>query len=247
MADQKKKEKKRKRSNIQPTTCSEISVVEVWLAVCASDSAVALWATVTVCGLYDKRCRCTSWFLDSCCNFSPLCMWENKNKRHYCHTEVQCICSHERALWMHHLIKLDGQYGRTDWSHDTDGPADLALPSVQVLRHKTLVASTPELLLSTFTAVVSSVHSLPRQQKQGTMGPEVWVLAGSDAVRASGESRHRAPSAHCPSHTTSHLISSDTMPIPQWVVLSAIFIDLAVERWSACGSFVRQHATRPIL
>lgn len=80
----------------------------------------------------------------------------------------------------------------------------------------------------------------------GPMGPEVWVVAGSEAVRASGESRCRAPSACCPSHTTSHLISSDTTPIPQWVVLSALFIDLAVERWSACGRFVRQHATRPV-
>lgn len=80
----------------------------------------------------------------------------------------------------------------------------------------------------------------------GPMGPEVWVVAGSEAVRASGESRRRAPSACCPSHTTSHLISSDTTPIPQWVVLPALFIDLAVERWSACGRFVRQHATRPV-
>lgn len=239
MADLKKTEATYSRLHVQRL----VLLRSDWLSVAgASDSAVALWATVTVCGLYDKR-WCTSWFLDNCWNFSPLCMWENKNKQHYCHTEAQRICSHERALWIHHLIKWDGQYGRTDWSHD---PADLALPFVQVLRHKTLVASTPELLLSTFTTVVSSIHSLPRQQKQGTMGPEVWVLAGSDAVRASGESRRRAPSARCPSHTTSHLISSDTMPIPQWVVLSAIFIDLAVERWSACGSFVRQHATRSI-
>lgn len=80
----------------------------------------------------------------------------------------------------------------------------------------------------------------------GPMGPEVWVVAGSEAVRASGESRRRAPSACCPSHTTSHLISSDTTPIPQWVVLSALFIDLAVESRSACGRFVRQRATRPV-
>lgn len=77
----------------------------------------------------------------------------------------------------------------------------------------------------------------------GPLGPEVWFLAGSDAVRASGESRQRAPSAHCPSHTNARLISSDTMPIPQWAVPSALFIDLAVECWSARGSCVRQHAT----
>lgn len=42
------------------------------------------------------------------------------------------------------------------------------------------------------------------------------------------------PSAHPPtSHSTPHLISSDTMPIPQWVVFTALFIDVAEEQWSA--------------
>lgn len=123
------------------------------------------------------------------------------------------------------------------------GPAALQLSFVHVSICKTLAASSPECLLSTYTTVVSSAHALPRQQKQERWAPRFWFSAGKDAVRASGESRRRAPSAHSPSHTNSHLIRSDTMSIPQWVLLSALFIDLAVERWSACGSCVRQHAS----
>lgn len=80
--------------------------------------------------------------------------------------------------------------------------------------------------------------------RSGIVGaPRFWFSAGKDAVRASGESTRRAPSAHSPSHINSHLIRSDTTPIPQWALLSALFIDLAVERWSACGSCIRQHAS----
>lgn len=66
-------------------------------------------------------------------------------------------------------------------------------------------------------------------------GPEVWILAGQSGhqVGTSHEQnpslRHPSPSSFLPTHfhSTTHLITLDTMPIPHWALLTALFIDSA--------------------
>jgi len=86
--------------------------------------------------------------------------------------------------------------------------------------------------------VVSLVHPLVAVVEAGKTEPEVWFLAGCGSIRVSGESTYWAPPppppqphSHTHTHTHTHthsapyLISSDTMPIPQWVERTALLVD----------------------
>lgn len=69
----------------------------------------------------------------------------------------------------------------------------------------------------------------------GRRKDRAWGLVVSGTQCCQGIRWEHVPSPlHPPTpSSTLHLISSDTMPIPQWVARTAVFIDVAVGQWSA--------------
>lgn len=82
--------------------------------------------------------------------------------------------------------------------------------------------------------LVSSVHSLSRRRERERRRPRFG--SQQDAIAAGHQVRAESGAPHPPPPPAAHpapplpLITSDTMPIPQWAVFSALFIDEAAER-----------------